>query len=193
MNKKYLLLSLEDERTKTIAEILGNKTSSKIINLLSEREEASEKDISENLKIPMNTVEYNIKKMVGAGIIEETKNFFWSPKGRKIKMYRFSNKSIVISPKSNKLNSQIKQIIPVALVSGLAAVAVKFYLSAQEATERAQEEAFALAANASAKAAESVSIINTGDYWLWFLAGAIFAIIIFALKMILYQKSWEGK
>ena len=193
MNKKYLLLSLEDERTKTIAEILGNKTSNKIINFLSEKNEASEKDISENLKIPMNTVEYNVKKMVRAEIIEESKNFFWSPKGRKIKMYRFSNKSIVISPKSTQLNSQIKQIIPVALISGLAAVAVKFYFSAQQASPILKEEAVALAADMSAKAAESVNIINTGNYWLWFLAGTVFAIIMFVLKIVLFEKSWEAR
>lgn len=193
MNKKYLLFSLEDSRLKSIAEILKNKTASKIINFLSEKEEASEKDVSENLKIPMNTVEYNIKKMVQADIVEESKNFFWSPKGRKIKMYRFSNKSIVISPKSTKLSSQIKQILPIALISGIVAVAVKFYFSAQRAVVATQEEAFALAAEGSAKAAESASIINTENYWLWFLAGAVFAIIILVLRIALYQKSWETK
>lgn len=193
MNKKYLLFSLEDSRLKSIAEILGNKTSGKIINFLSEKEEASEKDISDNLRIPMNTVEYNVKKMVQARIIEEGKNFFWSPKGRKIKMYRFSNKSIVISPKSTQLNSQIKQIIPVALISGLAAVAVKFYFSTQQASPILKEEAVALAADVSAKAAESVNIINTGNYWLWFLAGTIFAIIMFILRIVLFEKSWEAR
>ena len=193
MNKKYLLFSLEDSRLKSIAEILKNKTAGKIINFLSEKEEASEKDISEKLGIPLNTAEYNIRKMVQAGIIEESKNFFWSPKGRKIKMYRFSNKSIVISPKGSKLNQQIKQIIPIALMSGIAAVAVKFYFSAQRAVVATQEEAFALAADASAKAAESASIINTENYWLWFLAGAVFAIIILVLRIVLYQKSGETK
>ncbi len=193
MNKKYLLFSLEDSRLKSIAEILKNKTASKIINFLSEKEEASEKDISEKLEIPLNTAEYNIRKMVQAGIIEESKNFFWSPKGRKIRMYRFSNKSIVISPKSSKLNSQIKQIIPIALISGIAAVAVKFYFSAQRAVVATQEEAFALATEGSAKAAESASIINTENYWLWFLAGAVFAIIILVLRIALYQKIWKKK
>lgn len=184
------MFSLEDERIKTIAEILGNKTASRIINLLSEAEEASEKDISEKLGIPINTVEYNIKKMVRAGIIEETKNFFWSPKGRKIKMYRFSNKSIVISTKSNKLSSEIRQIIPAALVSGLAAVAIRFYFEGQAAIQRAQQEIIAFAADASSQTAESASIINTGSYWIWFLAGALFAIAFLALKIALYHKSW---
>ena len=122
-----MLFSLEDTRIKSISEILGSKTSKKIIDFLSDVREASEKDISEKLKIPMNTVEYNLKKMIQAGIVEETKNFFWSEKGRKIKMYRFANKSIVISPKSKIISSEIKQIIPVALISGIAAVRFKYY------------------------------------------------------------------
>src|SRR3990167_3747797 len=129
MNKKYLLLSLEDSRVKIIAEILGNKTSNKMIDFLSEVKEASGKDIADELKIPLNTVGYNLKKMIQAGIVEETKNFFWSAKGKKIKMYRFANKSILISPKQKKISSEAKQILPVALLSGLAAAAVKFYFA----------------------------------------------------------------
>ena len=79
-----MLFSLEDTRIKSISEILGSKTSKKIIDFLSDVREASEKDISEKLKIPMNTVEYNLKKMIQAGIVEETKNFFWSQKGRNV-------------------------------------------------------------------------------------------------------------
>jgi len=192
MSKKYLLLSLEDSRLKSISEILGNKTSNRIINFLSETEEASEKDISEKLKIPMNTIEYNLKKMIQAGIIEETKNFFWSPKGRKIKMYRFSNRSIVISPKGNKLSSEIKSIIPVALVSGFAAVALKVYFEGQSMVQKTQQESIALAADAAAATGEAVNIINTGNYWLWFLAGVMFVIALLVLKIALYQKSWRN-
>ena len=117
MDKKYVLLSLEDKRLKNIAEVLGNKTSGKIIDALSDAKEASEKDISEKMKIPINTVEYNLKKMIQAGILEESKSFFWSAKGRKIKMYNLSKKSIIISPKSSRISSEIKQILPIALIS----------------------------------------------------------------------------
>lgn len=194
MDKKYLLVSFEDERTKIIADILGNKTSGKIIDFLSEVKEASEKDISDKLSLPLNTVEYNLKKMIKAGLVEETKNFFWSPKGRKIKMYKFSNKSIVISPKSNKISSEIKQIIPMAFISGVTAVGIKFYLDSKNAILMAEEKTVALASEAATNtASQSANIINTGDYWMWFLGGAVFIIVMLMVRMILFEKTWANK
>lgn len=191
MTKKYLLLSLEDQRIKSIAEILSNKTSNKIISLLSEKDEASQNDISKELKIPLNTVDYNIKKMIKAGILEETKNFFWSPKGRKIKMYKFSNKSIVIAPRNNKLSSEIKQILPIALISGLVTVAIKAYYSSQQ-IQTIQQKATLMAAEATT-GTDTGSIINSGNYALWFLGGALFVIALLIIKMALYERSWAGK
>ena len=186
-----MLFSLEDKRIKSIAEILGNKTSAKIIDFLSDTKEASEKDISDKLKIPMNTAEYNLKKMVQAEIVEETKNFFWSPKGRKIKMYKFANKAIVISPKSNRISSEIKQIIPVAFVSGLVAVALKFYFNTKSIAESSLEET---AIYATAKSVDVGNIVNAENYWILFLSGTLFAILaMIILKIALYSKSsgWE--
>lgn len=188
MTKKYLLLSLDDQRTKAVAEIIGNKTANRIINFLSEKDNASEKDISDGLSIPLNTVEYNIRKMAKAGIVEESKNFFWSSKGKKIKMYHFSNKSIVISPKSSRLDSSIKQILPIALVSGLAAVALKFYFASQQVVQKTQDGILAMAPSTSAGMSESVNVINVGNYWLWFLIGAVFAIVVFMVRSILHQR-----
>ena len=47
MEKKYLLVSMEDEKAKHLAGVLGNKTCKKIIDLLSETKELSEKDLSD--------------------------------------------------------------------------------------------------------------------------------------------------
>ena len=66
MAEKYLTLDLDDERMSNIAEILSNKTCKKILNWLSENEGSVSK-VSENLKIPLNTVDYNIKKLLKAG------------------------------------------------------------------------------------------------------------------------------
>ena len=178
MNKKYLLLSLEDSRVKIIAEILGNKTSNKMIDFLSEVKEASGKDIADELKIPLNTVGYNLKKMIQAGIVEETKNFFWSAKGKKIKMYRFANKSILISPKQKKISSEAKQILPVALLSGLAAAAVKFYFANRQ-TSSMEDASVALYSMKKTAEIGNNFISASEYYWLWFLAGTFFSIALF--------------
>ena len=113
MGKKFIMMGIDDERSKKVAEILGNKTCKKIIDHLSETNEASEKDIADALSIPINTVEYNLKKLLDSGLIDKTKNFFWSKKGKKIDMYKLARKHIVISPKSKPSYSALKTIIPV--------------------------------------------------------------------------------
>ena len=112
-------MNMNDERSKHVAEILANKTCKKIIDYLAETKEVSEKDISDALKIPINTVEYNLQKLLKSGLVEKTKNFFWSRKGKKIPMYKLARKHIVISPssKSSKPNMNIlKTLIPVIMI-----------------------------------------------------------------------------
>ena len=183
MNKKYLLLSIDDSRMKNIAEILGNKTSNKIMDFLSEIKEASEKDIADGLKIPLNTTGYNLKKMIQAGIVEETKNFFWSSKGKKIKMYKFANKSILISPKQKKISSEVKQILPIALLSGLAAAAIKFYFANKQTTT--EDASVALYAMQKTADVGNNFISASQYYWLWFLSGTFFSIALFIMAKIM--------
>ncbi|MFA5857413.1 MAG: beta-propeller domain-containing protein, partial [Candidatus Pacearchaeota archaeon] len=119
-NDKFILIGMDDSRSKDIAEILGNKTCKKILDYLADIKEASEKDISDALEIPINTVEYNLNKLIKSGLAEKTKNFFWSRKGRKIDMYKLAKKHIVISPKSTKVDMQkLKSVVPVILISAL--------------------------------------------------------------------------
>ena len=110
------MMGLDDERSKKMAEVMGNPTCKKILDYLADTNEASQKDISDALNIPMNTLDYNIKKLLDVGLIEKTKNFFWSAKGKKIPMYKLARKHIVISPKSTKPSIiALKTIIPVII------------------------------------------------------------------------------
>ncbi len=178
MEKKYLLVSLEDERAKKISEVLGSKTCKKIIDFLAEENEASEKDIADSIKLPLNTTEYNLKKLLHAEIVEKTQNFFWSAKGKKIPMYRLSDKSIVISPKSSKLIG-IKSILPVALISGIGALVIRqyFILKNSSLDIKSYENIFS---GASEFAVES-SAATQSNVWLWFFAGAIFSLFVIIL------------
>ncbi|MEK6825474.1 MAG: beta-propeller domain-containing protein [Nanoarchaeota archaeon] len=111
MSDKYLNIDLHDPRAAAIAEVLANKTCKKILDLLAEKE-MSESDISNLLGIPLNTVGYNMKKLLESGLVVKTKTFFWSVKGKKIPTYRLANKKIVISPRRIP-------VAPLALTCGL--------------------------------------------------------------------------
>lgn len=179
--KKYLLLSLDDERAKKLSEVLGSQTCKKIIDFLAETD-ASEKNISDGLKIPLNTVEYNLKKLLKAELVEKTKDFFWSQKGKKIPVYKLSNKSIIISPKS-KISSKIKSILPVAIISGAFALLVRHVGNLTKNITLRDDVVYSTqtAAFETAKAAEEFLVSPPSPAWVWFLGGALLAILIFTL------------
>jgi len=129
---KFIMMNMNDERSKKIAEILGNKTCKKILDYLSEKNDASEKDISDALNIPINTAEYNLKKLIEAGLVEKTKNFFWSAKGKKIPLYRLARKHIVISPSSKPSLTSLKLILPVVATLFMAFILITLALQPHE-------------------------------------------------------------
>lgn len=116
MAKKYILFSLDEDKTGKLASVLSNKTCKQILNLLAE-EELSETDISKKLKIPLNTVGYSVKKLKSIGLIEEKTHYF-SLRGKRIPVYQVSNKEILISPKKS-LISQIKSQLSLVGVSAI--------------------------------------------------------------------------
>ena len=192
MEKKYLLLSLDDDKAKHLADVLGNASCKKIIDLLAEKDELSETDIANELKVPMNTIEYNLKKLLKAELIEKSKKFFWSKKGKKIDTYTLSNKSIIISPKSQRVSSKLKTILPVAIISGIGAIIIRQYFLATQTIRLAGDQALKTFAEsapiASANDAAQITI-EQGNFfftqphtaWVWFLSGALLAILIFTI------------
>lgn len=194
MVEKYLLFSLEDEKAKKLGEVISNPTCKKIVNLLAERE-MSETEIAGELKIPINTVDYNIKKLVEAGIVEKAKHW-WSVKGKRIEMYRVANKLIVISPKRSNVYSKLKGIMPVVVISGILTLFVSWYYRAQsqsyKVVESVSQEAADLVtkvmpASASGGVSDAANFISrtseivSNSAWEWFLVGSIVAIIAFLI------------
>jgi len=194
--ENFILVSLEDSKSKEISEVLGSKTCKKIISYLSENKEASQKDLSDNLKIPMNTLDYNIKKLLSSGFIQKRKNFFWSKKGKKIVMYELSNKSIVISHKKTS-GEKMKSIIPALILTAAGTFAVWTYEKISMASSAFQRTAMGAGSNNlfNEAAKDSVEAItattpsissdifyqSTPLVWGWFLAGAIFVLAIFSI------------
>jgi len=116
---KFILMNLNDEISGYVAEALKNPTCKKILNLLGDVKEASEKDIADGLKMPINTVEYNINKLIKSALVEKTKYFFWSVKGKKIPMYKLARKHIIISPNKKPDINYLKTILPVILIAAI--------------------------------------------------------------------------
>jgi len=191
MTEKYIIFSLDDERAKKFGEAISNKTCKKIVNFLAERE-ASASEISRELGMPLNSVDYNIKKLIAVGMIEKVKKFFWSVKGKRIESYRVVNKVIVISPKKTDVYSKLKGFVPVVVLSAILTMVVGMYYntsnSVQNLAEFSAKEAVMTAAPESAdlvvgsvQSSGIVSYISYFSPWAWFAIGAGLAIVTFAI------------
>jgi len=189
MNEEnFIMVSLEDSKSEEISKVLGSKTCKKIISYLSENKEASQKDLSEKLDIPLNTLDYNIKHLLSAGFIQKRKNFFWSKKGKKIVMYELSNKSIVISPKKSS-GEKLKSILPAIILTATATFAIWTYEKIFSINNSTGEEMKRILTDAGtnemiAESAPTASIFlaqNPIPLWSWFLAGALFVLVIFSI------------
>jgi len=174
-SEKYILFSLDDDKSKKLGEAISNSTCKKILGLLSEKE-LSEEDISKELKIPLTTTEYNLKKLLHSGLIEKSENFFWSKRGKKILTYKVANKLIVISPKKSNVYSKLKSIVPVVLISGI----FTFLISIYSRTQNFSQDILLKTENSLA-GAQQISTFSSSGNWIWFLAGWFSFMIIFLI------------
>lgn len=204
-----MMFDINDSRASLIAEVLGNKTCTKILSLLAEKE-MSETDLAKALKLPANTAHYNVQKLVSAGFVEPASKFFWSAKGKKIVLYKISNKKVIISPKTS-----FKGILPALLGTGIVAFLVKLFTGGADPLANSASQTMGGSGSAAAeyyatdmvaKAADSSSaamvesaraaapyMANANDAvvqtvgasgispWSWFLLGAWAALLIFVL------------
>jgi len=189
MDKKYLMVEIDDSRINGLAEVLSNKTSRKILEFLSENE-VSETEIVNKLGIKASTVNYNIKKLLYVGLIEKSKNYAWSVKGKKIPFYKVSNKKIVISPKSSK---GVKSLVAALGLTGVLALVVKglqnnLYMAYDSGLSKGMEYAESSGIAVSPDMVGSDKIIsgisqgmNVPQLWIWFLLGGIVALTIFMI------------
>ncbi len=191
-DKKFLMLSLEDEATRKVANVVSNDSCKKILDYLSEKE-ATESEIAEKLILPLSTVHYNLKQLVDVGLVSADE-FHYSKKGKEILHYKLANKYIIITPKAVRgIKDKLRAILPVAsIAAGAAGIAqlVNEYFSPGPMAGAA-ESASLYSANAPlAKSmamqqsiplpAESVASLPF-DIALWFFAGAVVGVLIYLL------------
>jgi DNA-binding transcriptional ArsR family regulator len=190
MSEKHILVSLGDDKVREIGEVLGNKSCVLILDLLA-LEDLTVSDIAKKLKMPINTIDYNVKKLVRVGLIEGSSHW-WSVKGKKMPVYRVSNRKIVISPK----RSVSKVFAWVIGLTGLMALTIREFIGdvvnfgrsgdvvARDImlSESPKMEALVMNAGASdavIRGVNNVSFWNGFASWEWFLLGAWVAVFLF--------------
>lgn len=196
----FLLVDLNEEKTKKLAETITSATSRNILNHLAEKED-TEANIATKLNLPISTVHYHLHKLMEASLVK-VEEFHYSPKGREVNHYKLANKYIIIAPSnvSNKgLKEKLKSILPVALiVLGISAI-IKFTTSfitkgVMGSTAGVKEMALAEKALdiAVPKAAEltAESVSSAPDLALWFLLGGFTAIVVYLL-VNLVREYWK--
>ncbi len=117
---KKLIITPLDESTKKISQVLANDTCRVILDVVSS-EALSSSQISEKLKMPLTTIDYNVKKLAEVGLIT-IHHRKWSSKGKKVNYYAPAEKFILIAPKAPtaQIFKTLKTLLPVVL--GLAVI-----------------------------------------------------------------------
>ena len=163
------MIDLDDPRTQKLADVISNATCKKILSLLAEHE-LSESELARRLNVPLNTINYNMKKLVAAGIIEPVRSM-WSAKGRVVKVYRVSHKNIVISPRT-----LTKGVLPAFLVTLIAATGVRFWSVGRSGDMLVASET----ATSIVMKSSDVGVVvasSSSSAWLWLLLGAVIALV----------------
>ncbi len=197
MHENFILVSLEESKSKKIAEVISNTTARKILDALAEKE-YTESELATQLKIPISTVHYNIKQLIEANLVV-VDEFHYSSKGKEVNHYKLANKFIIIAPKSqsNQFMDALKKIIPllgITVVTGAILGIAKVFLSsgakmsASVAQDAAPELMMAKAATFSAPVEEVSRPFLQSEMIAWFFIGALSVTIIYFLYELVRKK-----
>ncbi|MFH1064764.1 MAG: helix-turn-helix domain-containing protein [Candidatus Woesearchaeota archaeon] len=126
--KSFLLVSLNENKTKKLAEVISNNTCRKMLDYLADKKDATESDMAKDLKIPISTVHYNMKALLTAKLVKSDE-YHYSSKGKEVSHYRLANQYVIIAPEGEKnaIREKLKSIIPTALIMGAAAGIIKIF------------------------------------------------------------------
>ena len=199
--KNFILLSMEDSKIKKISNVISNDSCRKILDYLANKE-ATESEIASKLDIPISTVHYNLQQLMGTGLID-AEEYHYSEKGKEVNHYRLANKYIIIAPKNiHGIKEKLKNILPVVLIVGGAALAIQLvnnYLSknaiAAQPMMAARDAGTAKIASATMQEAAIQTAQNVqaippySSIALWFFAGAMFALLVYFTINLIRKKS----
>ena len=201
----FLLVDLNEPKTKKLAETITSDTSRKILNHLTEKED-TEANIATILSLPISTVHYHLQKLQEAGLVI-VDEFHYSSKGREINHYKLANKYIIIAPqKISGLREKLKGILPVSIAAVAFSFILKLYTKYIQISTKAfsavQEQVAEYGSQKTApvlaKAAEQTTALvenaaafpASPDIALWFLIGSASTIVLYILFSY-FKEKWK--
>jgi DNA-binding transcriptional ArsR family regulator len=156
--EKFILLSLDDPKTKKLAQTISNESCKKILSYIADKE-GTESDIAKQLSLPLSTVHYNLKQLVKAGLVIADE-YHYSKKGKEILHYKAANKYVVIAPKGVwGLKEKLKGILPVALLIGAGATSLQYFTTAQSFISEEPMKAAGMMADSVAEVAMPAAMV----------------------------------
>lgn len=185
--ESFLLVSLKENKSKKLAQVISNETSRLILDYLT-RKQATETEISKNLNLPISTVHYNLQQLLNAGLVT-VEEFHYSEKGKEVNHYKLSNKFIIIAPTvTETIKQRLKKLLPVTLIALAAAGGIELYSSLVKGGSFVKTVPSQVLQEGLMAAAREAEITTTPDIGLWFLFGALFAIAILLIAETIKKK-----
>lgn len=201
-DESFLLVSLNEEKAKKLAQVLSNDTARKILDYLSKKDLVTETQIAKALKLPLSTVHYNLQHLVKSDLVND-EHFTYSEKGKQISHYSLSNKYVIIAPKkTEQLKEKLKKFLPVIFVTTTASLLIKYFwqptllksFSKNVMTSYAEDAAVAGADMlARAPAVQEISATSNQEFAIWFLFGSVFALLIYFIWAEIILKKRKKK
>ena len=186
----FLLVSLQADKAKKLAQVVSNESCRKILDYLAEKE-STETELAKKLELPISTVHYNLRQLVDAGLVS-SEEFHYSKKGKEVNHYKLANKYIIIAPKSTfGLKEKLKSLLPVLLIaSGAALIINLFSNNFSKIVSVSQDIAMEKSAAAPVALMEAESIVAEPNIALWFFAGAVFALLVYFIASLIKQRKY---
>jgi len=158
----FILMSMKDKNSKELANAISNETSRKIIAYLSDKDEATETQIAKDLNLPLTTIHYNIKLLLNSKLIQ-SKEFYWSKKGKEMLVYKLSKKFIIIAPSDSPgALARLKSLLPVTLLAFIGSGIIYLLQKGKSATIQSFEKIIPILDESGNKIGETVDSITKG-------------------------------
>ncbi|MBI2659921.1 helix-turn-helix transcriptional regulator [Candidatus Woesearchaeota archaeon] len=186
--QSFLLVSLQEDKAKKLAQVVSNESCRKILDYLTEKE-STETELAGKLQLPISTVHYNLKQLEDAGLVS-AEEFHYSKKGKEVKHYKLANKYIIIAPKSTfGIKEKLKNILPAAVAVAAVGFVMQFISRYQPAPEAYAIASRELAQDAIASKMAVEATLAQPNIYIWFLIGALMMIAFYiAIEYIRYRK-----